>query len=176
MSSPVVQPADAATIGALAARLPELMLRDQQRIGRRLDGTRRVRSPEARQKIADELAADIAKAELRMEQRRAAVPAISYPQELPVSQKKDDILAAIRDHQVVIVAGETGSGKTTQIPKICLELGRGVKGLIGHTQPAGSPPARSPTGSPRSWPPCSARPWAGRSASPTRSARTPWSS
>ena len=52
-----------------------------------------------------------------------------------MSQKKDDILAAIRDHQVVIVAGETGSGKTTQIPKICLELGRGVTGLIGHTQP-----------------------------------------
>jgi ATP-dependent helicase HrpA len=60
---------------------------------------------------------------------------ISYPPELPVSQRKDDIAAAIRDHQVVIVAGETGSGKTTQIPKICLELGRGVDGQIGHTQP-----------------------------------------
>nr|WP_030271256.1 ATP-dependent RNA helicase HrpA [Streptomyces sp. NRRL B-24484] len=135
MSSPVARSADAPDIAELAARLPELMLRDQQRIGRRLDGTRRVRSPEARQKIADELAAEIAKAELRVEQRRAAVPEIGYPQELPVSQKKDEILAAIRDHQVVIVAGETGSGKTTQIPKICLELGRGVKGLVGHTQP-----------------------------------------
>ncbi|WP_327068208.1 ATP-dependent RNA helicase HrpA [Kitasatospora sp. NBC_01302] len=135
MSSPAVQPADAPTIGELATRLPELMLRDQQRIGRRLDGARRVRAAEARQKIAAELAADIAKAEQRLEQRRAAVPVIGYPAELPVSQKKDDILAAIRDHQVVIVAGETGSGKTTQIPKICLELGRGVKGLIGHTQP-----------------------------------------
>ncbi|GAA5006638.1 hypothetical protein GCM10025734_46930 [Kitasatospora paranensis] len=135
MSSPVAQPSEAPTVGDLAARLPELMLRDQQRIGRRLDGSRRVRSPEARQKIAGELAAEIAKAELRVEQRRAAVPEIRYPQELPVSQKKDDILAAIRDHQVVIVAGETGSGKTTQIPKICLELGRGVKGLVGHTQP-----------------------------------------
>ncbi|WP_329582459.1 ATP-dependent RNA helicase HrpA [Kitasatospora sp. NBC_01250] len=135
MSSPAVQPADAPTIGELATRLPELMLRDQQRIGRRLDGARRVRAADARQKIAAELAADIAKAEQRLEQRRAAVPVIGYPAELPVSQKKDDILAAIRDHQVVIVAGETGSGKTTQIPKICLELGRGVKGLIGHTQP-----------------------------------------
>ncbi|WP_425555345.1 ATP-dependent RNA helicase HrpA [Kitasatospora arboriphila] len=135
VSSPVARSADASTIAELAARLPELMLRDQQRIGRRLDGARRVRSPEARQKIADELAAEIAKAELRVEQRRGAVPEISYPQELPVSQKKDEILAAIRDHQVVIVAGETGSGKTTQIPKICLELGRGVKGLVGHTQP-----------------------------------------
>nr|WP_095873712.1 ATP-dependent RNA helicase HrpA [Streptomyces sp. TLI_235] len=135
VSSPVARSADAPAIAELAARLPELMLRDQQRIGRRLDGTRRVRSPEARQKIAEELAADVAKAELRVEQRRAAVPEIRYPQELPVSQKKDEILAAIRDHQVVIVAGETGSGKTTQIPKICLELGRGVKGLVGHTQP-----------------------------------------
>src|SRR5213078_4443121 len=67
--------------------------------------------------------------------RRAAMPPITYPAELPVSQRKDDIAAVIRDHQVVIVAGETGSGKTTQIPKICLELGRGVTGMIGHTQP-----------------------------------------
>src|SRR6478609_3277377 len=65
---------------------------------------------------------------------------ILYPPELPVTQRREDIAAAIRDHQVVIVAGETGSGKTTQLPKICLELGRGVRGkdgggLIGHTQP-----------------------------------------
>src|SRR5450756_2330537 len=73
----------------------------------------------------------------RVASRRAALAAttISYPPELPVSQRKDDIAAAIRDHQVVIVAGETGSGKTTQLPKICLELGRGIEGLIGHTQP-----------------------------------------
>lgn len=135
MSSPVAQPADAPTIGGLAARLPELTIRDQQRIGRRLDGARRVRKPEARQKIAEELSAEIDRAELRVRARREAVPAISYPEELPVSRKKDEILAAIRDHQVVIVAGETGSGKTTQIPKICLELGRGIKGLVGHTQP-----------------------------------------
>ena len=60
---------------------------------------------------------------------------ISYPPELPVSQRRDEIARAIRDHQVVIIAGETGSGKTTQIPKICLEIGRGVAGQIGHTQP-----------------------------------------
>ena len=60
---------------------------------------------------------------------------ISYPDELPVSQRRDDIAAALRDSQVVVVAGETGSGKTTQLPKIALELGRGVRGRIGHTQP-----------------------------------------
>ncbi|WP_082592604.1 ATP-dependent RNA helicase HrpA [Phycicoccus sp. Soil803] len=63
------------------------------------------------------------------------VPELKYPPDLPVVARKDDIAAAIRDHQVVIVAGETGSGKTTQLPKICLEVGRGRAGLVGHTQP-----------------------------------------
>ena len=63
------------------------------------------------------------------------MPRVTYPGELPVSNRRDDIASAIRDHQVVVVAGETGSGKTTQLPKICLELGRGVHGMIGHTQP-----------------------------------------
>ena len=69
--------------------------------------------------------------------RRAAVevPPIVYPEQLPVSARREDIAAAIRDHQVVVVAGETGSGKTTQLPKILLELGRGRAGQIGHTQP-----------------------------------------
>ena len=68
--------------------------------------------------------------------RLAARPAVlTFPPELPVSARRDEIAAAIRDHQVVVVAGETGSGKTTQLPKICLELGRGVDGVIGHTQP-----------------------------------------
>ena len=63
------------------------------------------------------------------------MPKVSYPVDLPITARKDDIAATIRDHQVVIVSGETGSGKTTQLPKICLELGRGIAGLIGHTQP-----------------------------------------
>ncbi|OLO62030.1 ATP-dependent helicase [Actinomyces oris] len=67
--------------------------------------------------------------------RATAVPAIVYPEELPVSARREEIAAAISEHQVVIVAGETGSGKTTQLPKICLELGRGITGMIGHTQP-----------------------------------------
>ncbi|MFP5367987.1 MAG: hypothetical protein ACLGIS_14300, partial [Actinomycetes bacterium] len=60
---------------------------------------------------------------------------ISYPAELPVSERRDDLMAAIAANQVTIIAGETGSGKTTQIPKMCLELGLGENGLIGHTQP-----------------------------------------
>src|SRR5918996_423693 len=62
----------------------------------------------------------------------ATIPAISYPPQLPVSERREEVLAALRDHQVVVVAGETGSGKTTQLPKLCLELGRSS---IAHTQP-----------------------------------------
>ncbi|EPD27757.1 ATP-dependent helicase HrpA [Actinotignum schaalii FB123-CNA-2] len=71
----------------------------------------------------------------QLEARRAAVPHITYPETLPVSARRAEIRAAIAANQVVIIAGETGSGKTTQLPKICLELGRGITGLIGHTQP-----------------------------------------
>ncbi|GAA4237767.1 ATP-dependent RNA helicase HrpA [Actinomadura meridiana] len=117
------------------ARLSRLMLRDQHRLRRRIDGVGKMRDAARQATAAEEITADIDAAERRVERRRLAVPAIGYPEQLPVAQKKDDILAAIRDHQVVIVAGETGSGKTTQIPKICLELGRGVLGSIGHTQP-----------------------------------------
>jgi ATP-dependent helicase HrpA len=109
------------------------MPRDQQRLRRRLDGARKARTN--RDKILAAIATDLDAAEQRPARRRASVPEIKYPEALPVSQRKDDIAAAIRDHQVVIVAGETGSGKTTQLPKICLELGRGIVGQIGHTQP-----------------------------------------
>ncbi|KPI04029.1 ATP-dependent helicase HrpA [Actinobacteria bacterium OK006] len=125
----------APVLGDLAPRLAELSLRDAHRLGRRLEGARRIRKPEARTAVLAEIDAEVTKAEARMAERRTRVPAITYPEQLPVSQKKSDIADAIRDHQVVIVAGETGSGKTTQIPKICLELGRGVRGMIGHTQP-----------------------------------------
>ncbi|WP_405660197.1 ATP-dependent RNA helicase HrpA [Streptomyces sp. NBC_00079] len=122
-------------LGALAARLTELSLRDAHRLGRRLEGARKIRKPQAQAAVLAEIEAEVAKDEQRMGERRGRLPAVSYPEQLPVSQKKSEIADAIRDHQVVIVAGETGSGKTTQIPKICLELGRGVKGMIGHTQP-----------------------------------------
>src|SRR5262245_14683417 len=67
--------------------------------------------------------------------RRQNRPAISYPDDLPVAQRREEIARSISGNQVIIIAGETGSGKTTQLPKICLELGRGISGMIGHTQP-----------------------------------------
>ncbi|NUK45748.1 ATP-dependent RNA helicase HrpA [Streptomyces lunaelactis] len=115
--------------------LAGVSLRAAHRLGRRLEGARRIRKPEARQAVLDEIVTEAEQSAARTARRAGRVPEITYPEQLPVSQRRDEILEAIRDHQVVIVAGETGSGKTTQIPKICLELGRGVRGMIGHTQP-----------------------------------------
>lgn len=123
------------TISDLLPRLDTLMLRDRQRFARRLHGSKKVKNPESQQALLRQLAQEIADAAGKVALREAARPQIDYPDNLPVSQKKQVILEAVRDNQVVIVAGETGSGKTTQLPKICMELGRGVKGLIGHTQP-----------------------------------------
>jgi len=86
------------------------------------------------QSLSD-IAQRMGRSQARYQARLQALPKPEYPLELPVSSKKDEISVAILKHQVVIVCGETGSGKTTQLPKICLELGRGVAGLIGHTQP-----------------------------------------
>ncbi|MBO0823595.1 MAG: ATP-dependent RNA helicase HrpA, partial [Actinobacteria bacterium] len=123
------------TLGELRARLLQLTLRDERRLGRRADRVRSLRDPGARSRAVAELAAEVAVAVQRIETRRAGVPVITYPAELPVSQRKAELAEAIAAHQVVIIAGETGSGKTTQLPKICLELGRGIRGQIGHTQP-----------------------------------------
>jgi len=123
------------TFSMLMQKLDSLMLRDKHRFARRLHGVKKVKNPDAQQAIYQEMAKEIEQAAGKVVLREAARPEITYPENLPVSQKKQDILEAVRDHQVVIVAGETGSGKTTQLPKICMELGRGLKGLIGHTQP-----------------------------------------
>ncbi len=120
---------------ALKARLPGLMLHDQRRLGRRVERIAALRDAGAREQAVGQIVTELDAASARVEERRRAVPLVSYPPELPVSQLKDEIAEVIRDHQVVIIAGETGSGKTTQLPKICLELGRGVTGQIGHTQP-----------------------------------------
>ena len=112
------------------------MLRDRHRLRgaltRALDAQRAGRLP-APEALA--LAADIERSAALAGERRARLPRVRYPEELPVSERKDEIAAAIAAHQVVIVSGETGSGKTTQLPKICLELERGVAGMIAHTQP-----------------------------------------
>ncbi|MFC0625649.1 ATP-dependent RNA helicase HrpA [Kribbella deserti] len=123
------------SLGELAKRLSGLTRYDAEQLGRRLERIRGIREPGKRAKAFAEIEMAFAKAEEHVALRRNAVPEITYPEQLPVSQLKDEIAEAIRDHQVVVVAGETGSGKTTQIPKICLELGRGVEGFIGHTQP-----------------------------------------
>jgi len=117
------------TIAQLTARIPQCMRRDQHRF------RQAVRKLQRDATGIDALAAKITASIQHRQTRLENLPAQNYPDELPVSQRRDDIAAAIRDHQVVIVAGETGSGKTTQLPKICLGLGRGVAGFIGHTQP-----------------------------------------
>lgn len=83
----------------------------------------------------DDLRSRIDEVAQHLQKRAESIPIPEYPEQLPVSARKDEIAEVIRSHQVVVIAGETGSGKTTQIPKICLELGRGVRGKIGHTQP-----------------------------------------
>ncbi|MFA7351424.1 MAG: ATP-dependent RNA helicase HrpA [Methylotenera sp.] len=93
------------------------------------------KSAQKAQRLLGEIAQKISKSQAKYQSRLTHLPKPEYPLELPVSSKKDEISAAISKNQVVIVCGETGSGKTTQLPKICLELGRGVSGLIGHTQP-----------------------------------------
>lgn len=81
------------------------------------------------------LSEQIDRAAGHLQARRDAVPAITYPESLPVAARRDEIIAAVREHQVVVICGATGSGKTTQLPKMLLEMGRGVRGMIGHTQP-----------------------------------------
>ena len=117
-------------VRAARARLDGLTLRDAARLGRKLKS---LRSPVGAEALAA-LTRQIDAAEAVVAARKAAMPAISYP-DLPVSALRGELADAIAAHQVVIVAGETGSGKTTQLPKICLEMGRGVRGTIGHTQP-----------------------------------------
>ncbi len=114
----------------------ELILTDQRRLSARIHGIGKIKSQEAQQAVADEIQQQIEQARLRVEQRKSAVQnPIVFPESLPVSQRKAEIQKLLSEHQVIVVAGETGSGKTTQLPKMCLELGFGNLGTIGHTQP-----------------------------------------
>lgn len=120
---------------ALEADIGQTSLRDQRLLKKRLQGAAKIRDEKSRVAVLDTIKADINAAKQKVASKLLNPPKIIYPENLPVSQKRQVIYDAIKQHQVVIIAGETGSGKTTQIPKICLELGRGVKGFIGHTQP-----------------------------------------
>ncbi|EKT57537.1 ATP-dependent RNA helicase HrpA [Providencia sneebia] len=120
---------------ALEADIGQTSLRDQWLLKKRLHGVAKIRDDKSRAAVLDVIKADIETAKQKVANKLLNPPKIIYPENLPVSQKKQAIYDAIKQHQVVIIAGETGSGKTTQIPKICLELGRGIKGFIGHTQP-----------------------------------------
>ncbi|MGN0102171.1 MAG: ATP-dependent RNA helicase HrpA [Dietzia sp.] len=111
----------------LLTRLDEVGTLDAHRL--------RPRIHRARADQIDDLTRRVDAAAERLRARAEAIPTPEYPAQLPVSARRDEIATAIRENQVVVIAGETGSGKTTQIPKICLELGRGVRGMIGHTQP-----------------------------------------
>ncbi|HWD17903.1 MAG TPA: ATP-dependent RNA helicase HrpA [Verrucomicrobiae bacterium] len=125
-----------ADIVELQRLLPQCLLPDWLRLGRRLGRLVRDRHHPAQRdallaRLLDQVHASIA---LR-EQRRLRVPRPSYPPDLPITARKDEIVAALRAHQVIVIAGETGSGKTTQLPKLCLEAGLGIEAKIGCTQP-----------------------------------------
>ncbi|MHA7652524.1 ATP-dependent RNA helicase HrpA [Mycobacterium sp. ML4] len=117
------------TVRDLRKRLDGLTIRDAARLRRRMQNLGGAK-PEKLQQLRNQVAA----AESLVNARQTAVPTIGYPG-LPISERRAEITDAVRKHQVVVVAGETGSGKTTQLPKICLDMGRGVRGTIGHTQP-----------------------------------------
>lgn len=121
---------------SLFSQLNDIMLVDQRRLSACIHGIGKIKSQEAQQAVADEIQQQIEQARLRVEQRKSAVQnPIVFPESLPVSQRKVEIQKLLSEHQVIVVAGETGSGKTTQLPKMCLELGFGNLGMIGHTQP-----------------------------------------
>ena len=121
---------------SLFSQLNDIMLVDQRRLSARIHGIGKIKSQEAQQAVAAEIQLQIEQAQLRVENRKSAVKnPIVFPESLPVSQRKAEIQKLLSEHQVIVVAGETGSGKTTQLPKMCLELGFGNLGMIGHTQP-----------------------------------------
>ena len=120
----------------LLKNLDQAMFADRHRLRRQLHDLRKKAgdAPIDAERLAqwlERFQASVAK----VEARRQSVPVMRYDDSLPIAAKRDEIKAALEKHQVLVIAGETGSGKTTQLPKICLEIGRGVHGLIGHTQP-----------------------------------------
>ncbi|MDB6028006.1 MAG: ATP-dependent helicase HrpA [Verrucomicrobiales bacterium] len=125
-----------ARIEDLKALLPRCMLADWVRLGSRLIRLLRDRHhPDKHDALLNRLVQEVHASIARRAERLEFLPHVSYPPDLPITARKDDIVAAIRNNQVVVIAGETGSGKTTQIPKMCLEAGLGIEAKIGCTQP-----------------------------------------
>ena len=121
---------------ALIAQLKNITTSDYRRLRSRIHGLSNVKKSDTKQAVIAEIEQSILSAQAHFATRKTQLEnlKISYP-DLPVSARREEILKLIAENQVVVIAGETGSGKTTQLPKMCLELGRGVNGLIGHTQP-----------------------------------------
>jgi ATP-dependent helicase HrpA len=118
----------------LEYKISRALIKDQYRFARDIARLRSF-SNEKRSAEIEKLNAIVDRSIETVNTRTLSVPAFSYPEALPISEKRSEIAAAIKNNQIVVIAGETGSGKTTQIPKICLDLGLGSRGLIGHTQP-----------------------------------------
>jgi len=120
----------------LFASLDRCMVADRHRLRRRLgQAKQRLQRGQPADRILGQVERQLRESIERRQRRAAGVPELRYPEDLPVVERRDDIRRAIEQHPVVVVCGATGSGKTTQLPKICLEAGRGVDGIIGHTQP-----------------------------------------
>jgi len=121
---------------SIAKQIETAMIADRFRLRRRLRSLEEhAKQGRNVQPQLDQLARQVADSAERARQRASARPPIAYDDTLPIVGQRAKIAATIAEHQVVVVCGETGSGKSTQLPKICLELGRGVHGMIGHTQP-----------------------------------------
>lgn len=132
-SSPIAE--NIPSVKSLFNLLSQVKGADRSRLKKRLHGLKKITNDEKQIKVLKQVANAITDSIANKNLRLGKLPKVSYPESLPVSQNVDVISEAIQNNQVVIIAGETGSGKTTQIPKICLELGRGIEGVIGHTQP-----------------------------------------
>ena len=124
------------TLQKLSQTIDQCLLKDQHGLRRKLrTAQQRAKENKPIARLVDEMVACIEASLLSYQQRSESLPTINFPESLPIAEKRAEIAEAIKNNQVVVIAGETGSGKTTQLPKICLDLGLGVKGTIGHTQP-----------------------------------------
>ncbi|MCX2780069.1 ATP-dependent RNA helicase HrpA [Microbulbifer thermotolerans] len=129
-------PETATSLTAVESRIAQCMGRDRYRLRKSLSNARRrIKAGKPADRMLAQIKEQLETSLALVEARRQKVPEIRWPEGLPVVARRDEIAELIAKHQVVVVAGETGSGKTTQLPKICLQLGRGITGQIGHTQP-----------------------------------------